>query len=100
YTPSFLHAKVAVVDDMWSTVGSSNIDPYSLLLAREGNVAVIDRDFAVQLRGELERAIARDSAPVHAPALAQRGWLKRAAYRIAYSVVRFMTFVATRRGEG
>jgi cardiolipin synthase len=99
YTPSFLHAKVAVIDDAWSTVGSSNIDPYSLLLAREANVAVIDRDFAAQLRGELERAIERESVPVHAPALAQRGWLKRVAYRLAYSVVRFMTFVATRRVE-
>jgi cardiolipin synthase len=99
YTASFLHAKVAVIDDVWSTVGSSNIDPYSLLLAREANVAVIDRDFAAQLRGELERAIERESVPVHAPALAQRGWLKRTAYRIAYSVVRFMTFVATRRVE-
>jgi cardiolipin synthase len=27
YTPAFLHAKVAVVDDDWATVGSSNIDP-------------------------------------------------------------------------
>lgn len=97
YTPSFLHAKVAVVDDVWSTVGSSNIDPYSLLLAREANVAVIDHDFAVQLRGELERAIEFEAVPIRAPALAQRGWLKRAAYRIAYSMVRFMTFVATRR---
>jgi cardiolipin synthase len=100
YTASFLHAKVAVVDDVWSTVGSSNIDPYSLLLAREANVAVIDPEFAVQLRGELERAIEHESVPIHAPALAQRGWLRRAAYRIAYSLVRFMTFVATRRVAG
>ncbi len=99
YMPSFLHAKVAVVDDVWSTVGSSNIDPYSLLLAREANIAVFDGDFAVQLRGELERSIAQESTPVHAPALAQRGWLKRVGYRIAYSVVRLMTFVATRRVE-
>ena len=99
YMPSFLHAKVAVVDDVWSTVGSSNIDPYSLLLAREANIAIIDRDFAVQLRGELERAIERESTPVHAPALAERGWIRRVGYRIAYSVVRLITFVATRRAE-
>ena len=36
YQRSFLHAKVAVIDDM-ATVGSSNIDPFSLLLAREAN---------------------------------------------------------------
>jgi cardiolipin synthase A/B len=53
YKKSFLHAKVAVIDN-WSTVGSSNIDPFSLLLAREANV-VIDNDvFAKQLRGALE----------------------------------------------
>ncbi len=42
YHRSFLHAKVAVVDDHWATVGSSNIDPYSLLMAREANVFVRD----------------------------------------------------------
>ena len=38
YSPSFLHAKVAVIDGRWATVGSSNLDPLSLLLAREANV--------------------------------------------------------------
>src|SRR5690606_8307328 len=46
YRKSFLHAKVAVIDDHWATVGSSNIDPFSLLVAREANVAVRDRGFA------------------------------------------------------
>ena len=50
YEASYLHAKVAVVDDSWTTVGSSNIDPYSLLLAREANVAVYDAAFAPHLR--------------------------------------------------
>ena len=35
YAASFLHAKVAVADGQWATVGSSNIDPFSLLLARK-----------------------------------------------------------------
>jgi len=94
YRPSFLHAKVAVIDRVWATVGSSNIDPYSLLLAREANVAVVDPGFADRLRGELERAIERESAPVHAPALAQRPWWKRLGYRLAYATVRLITFVA------
>jgi cardiolipin synthase len=99
YTPSFLHAKVAVFDQVWSTVGSSNIDPYSLLLAREANVAVIDHGFAMQLRDELERAIEHGSVAVHAPALAQRPWWKRIGYRLAYAAVRLITFVAVRRVE-
>jgi cardiolipin synthase A/B len=97
YTASFLHAKVGVVDDSWATVGSSNIDPYSLLLAREANVAVIDRDFAAELRGELERVIASESVLVQAPSLQQRPWWKRFAYRSAYAIVRLLTVVATRR---
>lgn len=63
YSPSFLHAKVAVIDGRWATVGSSNLDPLSLLLAREANVVVDDRGFAAQLRGRLVRAIrAEDQA--------------------------------------
>ena len=53
YSPSFLHAKVAVIDGHWATVGSSNLDPLSLLLAREANVVVEDAEFAAQLRGRL-----------------------------------------------
>jgi cardiolipin synthase len=58
YTPAFLHAKVAVVDDDWATVGSSNIDPLSLLLNLEANVVVHDRAFAGELRQRFEAACA------------------------------------------
>ena len=58
YTPSFLHAKVAVVDDDWATVGSSNIDPLSLLLNLEANVVVRDREFADALSARIDAAIA------------------------------------------
>jgi cardiolipin synthase len=58
YTPAFLHAKVAVVDGDWATVGSSNIDPLSLLLNHEANVVVYDPDFARQLGAALDAAIA------------------------------------------
>lgn len=53
YRASFLHAKVAVVDGEWSTIGSSNIDPFSLGLAREANLAVHDKAFAARLRDDL-----------------------------------------------
>ncbi|MCE4553017.1 cardiolipin synthase ClsB [Pelomonas cellulosilytica] len=57
YTPAFLHAKVAVIDDHWATVGSSNIDPLSLLVNLEANVVVLDRPFALRLQGEIETAL-------------------------------------------
>jgi len=58
YTPAFLHAKVALVDDEWATVGSSNIDPLSLLLNLEANVVVRDADFNNALAAEFDRAVA------------------------------------------
>lgn len=64
YRKSFLHAKVAVIDDIWSTVGSSNIDPFSLMLAREANVVIEDRTFAGLLRASLEAAIAAGGVPM------------------------------------
>ena len=60
YEPSFLHAKVAVFDGppgAIATVGSSNLDPLSLLLAREANVFVRDDAFAAELRGHLLDAV-------------------------------------------
>ncbi len=62
YSPSFLHAKVAVIDGRWATVGSSNLDPLSLLLAREANVVIEDRPFAARLRQRLMRAIGEGRA--------------------------------------
>ena len=53
YHKSFLHAKVAVIDRRWATVGSSNIDPFSLMLAREANVVVDDLQFSRELRRSL-----------------------------------------------
>jgi len=58
YTPAFLHAKVALVDDEWATVGSSNIDPLSLLLNLEANVVVRDPAFCAALGAELDAAFA------------------------------------------
>jgi cardiolipin synthase len=49
-----MHAKVAVIDGHWATVGSSNLDPFSLLLSLEANVVVDDEGFAEQLKLSLE----------------------------------------------
>jgi len=88
YHRSFLHAKVAVVDDTWATVGSSNIDPYSLLMAREANVVVRDARFADQLRVELLQMIATGTRHVEPERWAERTPLVKAVTWIAYGVVR------------
>jgi cardiolipin synthase len=57
YRKSFMHSKVAVIDNEWATVGSSNIDPFSLLLANEANVVVEDVNFASELKSDIEISI-------------------------------------------
>jgi cardiolipin synthase len=96
YTASYLHAKVAVIDGRWATVGSSNIDPYSLLLAREANVVVHDEGFAAQLRGELERAIAQHSRTLAPEDYARRAWWARLRDSLAYAVLRWAAAVLAR----
>jgi cardiolipin synthase len=80
YTPAFLHAKVALVDDRWATVGSSNIDPLSLLLNLEANIVVRDPVFVQSLADRFDAAFAV-SAEVPAGTArggGWRGWLRRA----------------------
>lgn len=94
YHQSYLHAKVAVVDARWATVGSSNIDPFSLLLAREANVVVDDAAFSARLRSSLEMA-----RSVGAYELRQEDWrrlplLRRATSWFAYQLVRLAIGVA------
>ena len=88
YSRSFLHAKVAVIDDRWATVGSSNIDPYSLLMAREANVVVRDPRFADRLRVELLAMIDGGAVRVAPQRWAERPRLEKAACWIAFGIVR------------
>jgi cardiolipin synthase len=88
YHRSMLHAKVAVVDDHWATVGSSNIDPYSLLMAREANVFVRDRGFNGELKRQLTEMISAGSRHVAADDWKLRPRIYKAAIWIAYGIVR------------
>ena len=97
YRRSFLHAKVAVVDDRWATVGSSNIDPFSLLLAREANVVVQDEAFAGRLRASLQRAIDDGAVEVRSEDVLRRSLAARALSWLAYGTVRVLIGV-TRYG--
>jgi cardiolipin synthase len=90
YDASFLHAKVGVVDGDWATVGSSNIDPFSLLLAREANVVVKDRDFATGLAASLKRAIAAGARAITAADLSKSTLPRRALRWFAYGMVRLL----------
>jgi cardiolipin synthase A/B len=91
YERSFLHAKVAVVDGWWATVGSSNIDPFSLLLAREANVVVRDSAFAGAVSSELQHLESAGGRVVDRGLWSRRGRTVRVIDWLAYGLVRGMT---------
>ncbi len=97
YAPSFLHAKVAVVDGRWATVGSSNLDPLSLLLAREANVVVEDAEFATHLRDKLVHAMQHQGQRIDPARYASRPWGQRLRDRMAFGLMRMALFVTGHR---
>jgi len=94
YRKTQLHAKVAVIDDNWATVGSSNCDGLSLFVNQEANVVVDDPAFAATLRRHIERGIA-DGVEVCPQAFAHTGWLRRASYGTAYMLYKLAMRIVT-----
>jgi cardiolipin synthase len=100
YQASYLHAKVAVVDGQWATVGSSNIDPFSLLLAREANLAIRDAGFSGELRASLLDAIGSDAVRIGDEYGGTRNILGRMVARLSYGAVRLLVGILGHRGHG
>jgi len=90
YQRSFLHAKVAVVDGRWATVGSSNLDVLSTTHAQEANVIVLDGGFAAQLRASLEAAMRDGGQELRLEDLRHRPWHLRLRCFLIYGLVRFL----------
>ena len=101
YAPSFLHAKVAVVDALgdrpWATVGSSNLDPLSLLLAREANVVVEDTAFARDLRQRLVHAMQHAGRRMDPARYAGRPLRQRVLDRLAFGLMRLALWITGNR---
>jgi cardiolipin synthase len=82
------HGKVALVDDDWATVGSSNLDPLSLSLNLEANVFIMDRAFNRHLRQRLEDLRQRHCRLVEPEALPERSFWRTASAPLLYHVLR------------
>jgi cardiolipin synthase A/B len=68
---ALLHAKTLVIDGVWSTVGSTNMDFWSFSRNDEVNAVILNREFAV----EMEKMFARDLA--ESDEVRQEEWEKR-----------------------
>lgn len=94
YRESFMHAKACVVDGAWATLGSSNLDPLSLWMAREANVAVRDATFAGSLRDNVMHAVDHQSDKVLRP---PRHPLAVFLSRLSYGAIRLLVGLLVRQ---
>lgn len=94
YQPAFLHAKVLCVDDEWATVGSSNLDPLSLVLNLEANLIVRDKAFVRTLSTSLQAdfALSREVSPHDGPQ--GRSWRIRWQRRFIAGLARAYLWLA------
>ncbi|MDX3895117.1 cardiolipin synthase ClsB [Pusillimonas sp.] len=98
YQPSYLHAKVAVIDGC-AMVGSSNMDPFSLLLARETNVFISDEGFAGQLKTALERELAHSCNRVTVETNARHSWFQRLCDDVSHFLLKIGVALTGRASE-
>jgi cardiolipin synthase A/B len=83
-----LHGKVALMDDEWATVGSSNLDPLSLALNLEANVIIRDRAFNQELFERLDLMIRHSCKAIEVEQLEPlRGWQLVRSY-LVYHITR------------
>ena len=94
YRKGLMHAKVAVIDGHWATVGSSNLDPFSLLLSLEANVVVDDEGFAEQLKLSLVQAIKLGARQIEETRWKTKPIGLRLASWLSYGLVRLMIGIA------
>jgi cardiolipin synthase len=94
-----LHGKVAMMDDRWVTVGSSNLDPFSLSLNLEANVIALDADLNRALRGRLWHLIEHECTPAPAPR-PEFSWIRQGVSFLLFHFLRwFPRFMGDRRSH-
>lgn len=83
-----LHGKVAVADDAWSTVGSSNLDPLSLSLNLEANIVIKDRAFNQHLSTRLEQLMRHGCKQIGPGDLMESSWWRMVRSFFVFHLVR------------
>jgi len=83
-----MHGKVAIVDGIWTTVGSTNLDPLSLSLNLEANVLIRDTEFAATLQRRLQHLIENDCRQLKPDVLPRLTMWRYLMVSLAYHISR------------
>jgi cardiolipin synthase A/B len=74
YESSMIHAKITIIDGLWSVVGSTNLDNRSFGINDEINVAVLNSDVAAKLANSFEQDV------IHSKRVTLEAWEKRSVW--------------------
>src|SRR3546814_7806415 len=81
-----MHAKVALIDDDWTTVGSSNLDPLSLFLNLEANLVVRDAPLADTLRRSVQDLMDHHCRAIQPQEARKRTLVRQILSYVAYHI--------------
>ncbi|MGJ8620859.1 MAG: cardiolipin synthase ClsB [Methylophilaceae bacterium] len=90
YHKSHMHSKVAVIDQRFSILGSSNIDPFSLFLSLEANLVIDDQSFTEQLRQHLNQTIDSGAMLITKDEWQNHHYIKRLMSWFVYGFVKLL----------
>jgi cardiolipin synthase len=94
YKQRALHGKVALIDQEWSTVGSSNLDPLSLALNLEANLFIRDHALNQHLHEHLRELAAAHSKQVNLKGLAKGQWWRAPMIFFSFHFLRHFPAIA------
>ncbi|MFZ6798696.1 phospholipase D-like domain-containing protein [Undibacterium sp. Di24W] len=94
YHRTQMHAKVAVIDGQWSTVGSSNFDGLSLFLNHEANILINDSVLGSKLEQHLMKGF-EEAVEITADTVAKQSFFRQMKNRFAYMLYRWVLQLAT-----
>lgn len=94
YCQRSLHGKIAIIDDEWVTVGSSNLDPLSCSLNLEANVFVLDKKLNQHLHEHLQGLIDNHSEEVDMEIAKQGYWWRIPLIFLSFHFLRHFPSIA------
>jgi len=95
YKPSVVHAKAAVSDDIWTTIGSHDLNFLSTYGLVEMNVEVLNKEFALNFKKELDEIIKKDCVRISVQSIGRKWITERIVEWFAYHVMRVSFWILT-----
>lgn len=94
YKPRSFHGKIAIIDDNWVTVGSSNLDPLSFSLNLEANVVILDHPLNQHISHHLQQLLKNHCHQINIEEAKQGSWWQVPLIFLSFYFLRIFPSIA------